>query len=148
MSATKKARPKEDGSRRTRFKPGQSGNPKGRPKGSKNLATLAREILAQSVTLIEGDQKREVTKREAVVLSIVQGAMKGNPKHVAALLKITGEGETKLKQEVQSGVLVVPTVSASAEEWEAEHGVAARGKPPPPEFMDQVRKTKPEDEEN
>jgi hypothetical protein len=29
-----------------RFKPGQSGNPKGRPKGSKNWSTIIQELLA------------------------------------------------------------------------------------------------------
>jgi Family of unknown function (DUF5681) len=40
--------------RHTRFQPGRSGNPKGRPKGSKNFSTLFSEELAQPVTLTEG----------------------------------------------------------------------------------------------
>ena len=37
----------------TRFKPGQSGNPKGRSKGSKNFSTHFEEELSQQVTLVE-----------------------------------------------------------------------------------------------
>ena len=70
--------PRENGSIRTRFKPGQSGNRKGRPKGSKNLSTLLAEALAQPVTITEGNVKRVVTKREAIALTIAQGAMRGN----------------------------------------------------------------------
>ena len=46
----------------TRFKPGQSGNPKGRPKGSKNLRTLFAEELRRSVTLKENGKTRRVPK--------------------------------------------------------------------------------------
>ena len=35
----------------TRFKPGQSGNPKGRKKGSKNTYSILRDILNQKVTV-------------------------------------------------------------------------------------------------
>ena len=136
--------PRENGSIRTRLKPGQSGNRKGRPKGSKNTATLMAEALAQPISIVEGEVKRLVTKREAMVLSIVQGAIKGNPKHVAAVLTITGEGTPPPpKQQVQqSGVLVVPTTSRSIEEWERDHGEAAKGKPPPPGFLAEIERTK------
>jgi hypothetical protein len=33
--------------KKTQFKPGQSGNPKGRPKGSRNRKTLLRELIQQ-----------------------------------------------------------------------------------------------------
>lgn len=49
----------------TRFRPGQSGNPQGRPKGSKNKVTL----LAQ--TLLEG-------QAEALVQKLISKALSGN----------------------------------------------------------------------
>jgi hypothetical protein len=133
----------------TRFKPGQSGNPKGRPKGSKNLATLLTEALDEQVTVLDGGRERTMTKREVVVQSIVSNAMKGSPKHVKTLLEATGEG---VLEPPQSGVLIVPVTSATAEEWEAVHGAAARGKPPPDDwerYMNPDRwKKKQEEEEN
>jgi hypothetical protein len=44
---------------------------------------------------------------------------------------------------VGNGVLVVPIKSASVEEWERDHGAAAKGKPPPPGFE---RPFRPRDE--
>ena len=38
----------------TRFKPGQSGNPKGRPKGAKNEDTILREIMNRPIDIREG----------------------------------------------------------------------------------------------
>jgi hypothetical protein len=43
----------------TRFKPGQSGNPSGRSKGSQNLQTLFTKILAEEVSLREGANVRK-----------------------------------------------------------------------------------------
>ena len=37
----------------TRFKSGQSGNPKGRPRGSKGFATLMRKALSETVLVRE-----------------------------------------------------------------------------------------------
>jgi hypothetical protein len=60
----------------TRFKPGQSGNPSGRSKGSQNLQTLFTKILAEEVSLREGANVRKVTKAEAVLRGLVIGALK------------------------------------------------------------------------
>ncbi|SRR5713101_4445432 len=46
----------------TRFKPGVSGNPSGRPKDSKNLKTLLHAILNEQISLQEGSQSRKVSK--------------------------------------------------------------------------------------
>ena len=48
--------------RHTRFKPGQSGNPNGRPKGSKNFATILQQQLTKKIT-ITVDGKAEACDR-------------------------------------------------------------------------------------
>lgn len=78
----------------TRFQPGRSGNPGGRAKGSKNIRTLFKQILREEVSLREGARVRNVTKREAVLRSLVVGAMKGDSKSLMLLLRVaeqTGE---------------------------------------------------------
>src|SRR5207237_8691001 len=41
----------------SRFKPGQSGNPRGRPKGQRNLLSDLRDELAEKIRIREGDRK-------------------------------------------------------------------------------------------
>ena len=48
----------------TRFKKGQSGNPSGRPKGSKNFSTLLAEALNEPVVVTEDGRRRRISKRE------------------------------------------------------------------------------------
>jgi len=57
--------------RSTRFKKGQSGNPRGRPSGSKNLSTLLSEALNEPVIVTENGRRRKITKREAIVRQVV-----------------------------------------------------------------------------
>ena len=49
---------------RTRFRPGQSGNPKGRPKGARNAASMARDALERKIPVTESGTKRNMTVRE------------------------------------------------------------------------------------
>lgn len=87
----------------TRFKPGQSGNPTGRPKGSQNLKTLFHKILNEQISLQEGSQTKKISKAEAVMRRMVIGAMKGDARSIMTLMKIaevTGEFEEDQNNEI------------------------------------------------
>src|SRR3979409_62756 len=72
----------------TRFKPGQSGNPSGRPKGCQNLQTLFQKILNERISLREGLRVRKVSKAEAVLRGVVTGAMKGEPRSAHTVFRL------------------------------------------------------------
>jgi hypothetical protein len=71
-----------------RFKTGTSGNPKGRPKGSRNFVTLLEQELAQKIVVSENGRRKTVTRLQAVVKRIVAGAMQGDQKQLLALVEI------------------------------------------------------------
>jgi len=71
---------------RHRFQPGQSGNPKGRPKGAKNESTLLREIFARKIDNRSGGRVRKITVLEGILLRITDDSLKGNTKSAAFLL--------------------------------------------------------------
>ena len=81
----------------TQFRPGQSGNPKGRPKGSKNLKTELAEVLAETVVVREGDVTRKVSKRRALLTSQANRAIKGDAKSAALITaldtRLLGDGD-------------------------------------------------------
>ena len=62
----------------TQFAKGKSGNPKGRPKGSQNLATLLQKITKQRVTVTENGRSREMSKAEAIFVQMVNKALRGD----------------------------------------------------------------------
>src|SRR6187455_889992 len=79
-----------------RFKPGQSGNPSGRAKGSQNLKTLFHKILKEEVQLREGADVRKVTKAEAIMRGLIVGALKGDTRSMGTLFRLaeqTGQFE-------------------------------------------------------
>src|ERR1700686_1103014 len=54
----------------TRFKSGKSGNPRGRPRASKNLSTLLNEALNESVAVVENGRRRKISKRQAIIAQL------------------------------------------------------------------------------
>ncbi len=64
----------------TRFKPGQSGNPKGRPKGTKNLETDLEEELRELIVVREGGNVKTVSKQRAMIKSLTAKAVQGDPR--------------------------------------------------------------------
>lgn len=72
----------------TRFKPGVSGNPSGRRKGSQNLKTLFHKILNEEVALRDGEGARKITKAEAIMRSLIVGALKGDGRSIGTLFRL------------------------------------------------------------
>jgi len=75
--------------RETKFKKGRSGNPRGRPKGSRNLASLLGQTLDERVTVTENGRKHAITKLAAAVKQLVNGAAAGDPKRMQQLFTLT-----------------------------------------------------------
>ena len=62
----------------SRFVKGQSGNPRGRPPGAKNLKTLLNKALNELVIVTENGGRRKVSKREAIVTQLVNRSAKAD----------------------------------------------------------------------
>ena len=67
------------------FKPGTSGNPAGRPKGTKNLRTDLSEELAEKISVTEGGQKLVISKQRAMLKSMMAKSIKGDTTAARAL---------------------------------------------------------------
>ena len=114
----------------SQFKPGQSGNRRGRPKGrsgtSKSVATTLEDMLNKQVLVRDGNGTRKVTMLEAILHGIGVRAFKGDAKAVQAM--ITLARHTKLfepaaeQQPQHRGVLVVPA-QLGVDEWIAQYGI-------------------------
>jgi Family of unknown function (DUF5681) len=83
----------------TRFKKGQSGNPRGRPPGAKNLSTLLTEALNEPVVIAENGGRKRISKREAMIKQLVNKSAKGDWRAVKILLEIWQEIEGRTEPE-------------------------------------------------
>jgi hypothetical protein len=73
--------------RHTRFQPGQSGNPRGRPRKSRNINDLITKELDTCVTITEDGKTKRITKREAIPKRLVNLAVSGDQKAIDFLIK-------------------------------------------------------------
>jgi hypothetical protein len=72
----------------SRFKPGQSGNPKGRDKAVKNIRTIVEAEGAARVKIVEGGRTRWVTKLEAAIMRLHAKALSGETRAIEKLIEL------------------------------------------------------------
>jgi translation initiation factor RLI1 len=79
----------------TRFRRGVSGNPKGRPKGSRNVASVFAKTLREKVVINEHGQRKTITKLEAAIKQFVNKAAGGDLRALQMLVSLSREAETR-----------------------------------------------------
>lgn len=92
----------------TQFKPGQSGNPRGRSPQSRNLGTIVRQVLDEQIPIRKGGRVRPMPTIEALFRSLLARAFKGDLKALTALvvmIKQSGYGTevTEITPELPRG---------------------------------------------
>ena len=79
----------------TRFQKGKSGNPKGRPRGRKNMSTLLSSALNASIVVVANGRRRKITKREAIVTQLVNKSAAADLKATQIVLAMLRELESQ-----------------------------------------------------
>jgi hypothetical protein len=89
--------------KQSRFKPGRSGNPQGKPRGTKNALTLLKRALLEPVLVKRNGRETKATKLRVIVTQLVNQAMKGDYFSILLLLRYAGLDRQLNKTRVQQG---------------------------------------------
>src|SRR5262245_45017231 len=68
--------------RHTQFRKGRSGNPKGRPKGSRNFESLVELELKRKIEVRENGQPKRISKLELSAKQLANGAAAGKLQYI------------------------------------------------------------------
>jgi hypothetical protein len=72
----------------TQFKPGKSGNPRGRPKGSRGLATIMQEVMNGKIDVAEGGRNKRLSAFEVMLKKLRNDAIRGDKQAFKLLLPL------------------------------------------------------------
>lgn len=81
-----------------RFHKGKSGNPRGRPKGSKNLATHFMEAISQTVPVKQDGRSVRMTKLQATIMQLVNKGAQGDTRAMVEVLDRVAELEARAEE--------------------------------------------------
>src|SRR3984893_16408149 len=72
----------------TQFAAGKSGNPKGRPKGSRSVGAVLKDILQQKIAVTENGKTRRIPALEVMLRRLANDAMRSDPNAIRLLLSL------------------------------------------------------------
>lgn len=72
----------------TQFGPGKSGNPRGRPKGSRTVGAILQDILGRKIAVTENGKTRRIAALEVMLRRLVNDAMRSDAKAMKLLLAL------------------------------------------------------------
>ena len=87
------------------FKKGQSGNPKGRPKGTPDFKTIIRKMLSTQVTITEGGKKKRVSTLTATLMRLNEKSLKGDMRAIEKVLSLAVEMAAELESRKEGRTL-------------------------------------------
>ena len=79
----------------TQFQKGQSGNPAGRPKGSKGISDVIAAALNERVTVTMNGKRRSITKWEAACTQMANQAASGDAKAAKLMIELLHQSEAR-----------------------------------------------------
>lgn len=88
----------------TQFKKGKSGNPKGRPKGSRPIGAVLQDVLGQRIAVTENGKTRRLPALEVMLRRLANDAMRSEPVALKLMLSLfdrygdSGEATFKLDE--------------------------------------------------
>jgi Family of unknown function (DUF5681) len=113
----------------TRFQKGQSGNPKGRPRGRKNLSSLLNDALNGWVIVVENGRRKKITKREAIITQLVNKSAAADLKATQIVIALLQEVEAQADVSAEQTALTEADheiITRMQERLRAENGSARR----------------------
>jgi hypothetical protein len=113
-------RPPQEG----QFKPGTSGNPGGRPKGSRNLRTELEQMMRKPIPVREGGKRKSITRQHAMLLTLLDKAVRGDLRAFSSVTNVL------LKREPDSSEQAVREEALSEVDAEIISDFLRRNQPP------------------
>lgn len=85
------------------FKPGQSGNPKGRPKGPGNLLKVISKHAGKKILVLESGVEKKMTKMDVVVSAMFTKAAKGDVAAARLLTTLIAAAAAMANEDEEAG---------------------------------------------
>ena len=103
------------------FAPGTSGNPRGRPKGSRNLRTDLAQLMRKTVAVRENGKRRRISRQEAMLLSLYDKALHGDVKAATSIISMILRLDPTASENIQDQDHISDTDAAIIEDFIQRH---------------------------